>query len=64
VRSGSISRPLYVLQFGHIRWGRLGCPHWGQRFSRGAASLCVARRLSRRDLLVFFFGTAMNGRRV
>jgi hypothetical protein len=64
VRSGSISRPLYVLQFGHIRWGRFGWPHCGQRFSRGASSRCVARRLSRRDLLVFFFGTAMNGRGV
>ena len=27
VRSGSISRPAYVLQTGHIRCGRLGEPH-------------------------------------
>ena len=62
VRSGSISRPPYVLQFGHMRCGCFGRPHCGQVFTRGASSRCVARRLSRRDLEVFFFGTAIGGR--
>jgi hypothetical protein len=62
--SGSISRPLYVLQVGHIRCGRIGDPHWGQTLKRGASIRCVARRLSRRDFDVFFFGTAMSGRAV
>ena len=30
-------------------------------FTRGASSRCVARRLSRRDLEVFFLGTAIGG---
>ena len=38
-------------------------PHCGHALTRGASSRCVARRLSRRDLEVFFFGTAI-GRRV
>ena len=63
VRSGSISRPAYVLQFGHIRCGCFGRPHCGHEFTRGASILCVARRLSRRDFDVFFLGTAI-GRRV
>ena len=61
VRSGSISRPPYVLHVGHMRCGRFGEPHCGHRFSRGASIRCVARRLSRRDLEVFFFGTAIGG---
>ena len=39
------------------------CDDCGHEFTRGAWSLCVARRLSRRDLDVFFLGTAI-GRRV
>jgi hypothetical protein len=31
-------------------------------FTRGASSRCVARRLSRRDFDVFFFGTAIGAR--
>jgi hypothetical protein len=61
VRSGSISRPRYVLQFGQTRCGRFGWWQTGQRFTRGASSRCVARRLSRRDFEVFFLGTAMSG---
>ena len=57
--SGSTSRPLYVPQVGQTRCGRFGELHCGQRFTRGASIECVARRLSRRDLDVFFFGTAM-----
>jgi hypothetical protein len=30
IRSGSMSRPLYVLQFGHTRCGRFGCRQVGQ----------------------------------
>jgi hypothetical protein len=41
-----------------MRWGCFGWPHCGQTFTRGASSRCVARRLSRRDLDCFFFGTA------
>jgi ATPase subunit of ABC transporter with duplicated ATPase domains len=47
-----------------MRCGRFGLPHCGQRFTRGASSRCVARRLSRRDLDVFLFGTAMSRRTV
>ena len=57
--SGSTSRPLYVLQFGQTRCGRFGWPQVGQTLTRGASMPCWARRLSRRDLEVFFFGTAM-----
>src|SRR5581483_12187004 len=57
--SGSTSRPLYVLQFGQTRWGRFGCPQVGQMLTRGDSMPCCARRLSRRDFDVFFFGTAM-----
>ena len=58
-RSGSTSRPRYVLQLGQTRCGRFGWWQCGQSFTRGAAMPCVARRLSRRDFDVFFFGTAM-----
>jgi len=51
------------LQFGHIRCGCFGRPHCGHVFTRGASIRCVARRLSLRDLEVFFLGTAI-GRRV
>jgi GNAT superfamily N-acetyltransferase len=50
---------LYVPQVGQTRWGRFGCPHVGQTLTFGALIACVARRLSRRDLEVFRFGTAM-----
>src|SRR5581483_5237495 len=42
--------------------GRFGDLHCGQTFTRGVSIACVARRLSRRDLDVFLFGTAMSGR--
>ena len=61
-RSGSISRPRYVLQVGHIWCGRVGWWQFGQRLRRGAEMPCWARRLSRRDFEVFRFGTAMTGR--
>ena len=60
--SGSTSRPLYVLQFGQTRWGRLGWPQFGQTLTRGASIPCWARRLSRRDFEVFCFGTAIGPR--
>ena len=60
-RSGSTSRPLYVLQFGQTRCGRFGCLHVGQTWTRGIEIACCARRLSRLDLDVFRFGTAMSG---
>ena len=44
-----------------MRCGCFGWPHCGQRFRRGASIRCVARRLSRRDFDVFFFGTATAG---
>jgi hypothetical protein len=47
-----------------MRCGAFGWPHCGQRFTRGASSRCVARRLSRRDFDVFLFGTAMSARTV
>src|SRR3954452_5975643 len=40
-----------------MRCGCFGWPHCGHRFRRGAEILCWARRLSRRDLDCFFFGT-------
>ncbi len=46
-------------QVGHTRCGRFGWPHVGQTLTFGALIACVARRLSRRDLEVFRFGTAM-----
>jgi hypothetical protein len=58
-RSGSISRPLYVLQFGHTRCASFGCLQVGQTCTRGAEIACCARRLSRLALDVFRFGTAM-----
>jgi hypothetical protein len=61
VVSGSTSQPRYVLQFGQTWCGRFGCPQTVQTFTRGASRRCVARRLSRRDFDVFFFGTAMSG---
>jgi len=59
VRRGSISRPRYVLQFGHISCDRFGWRQCGQTLRRGAGTACWARRLSRRALDVFRFGTAM-----
>lgn len=61
IRSGSISRPLYVLQLGHTRCGRFGWRHVGQSWSRGTEIPWLARRLSRLALDVFRFGTAMSG---
>jgi hypothetical protein len=61
VRSGSTSRPRYVLQVGQTRCERVGEPHVGQTLTRGASIACCARRLSRRALLVFRFGTAIGG---
>ena len=61
MRSGSTSRPLYVPQVGQTRCGRFGWPHVGQTLTFGALISWVARRLSRRDLEVFRFGTAMTG---
>ena len=60
-RSGSTSRPLYVLQFGHTRCGLFGCLQVGQTCTRGTEIPCCARRLSRLDRDVFLFGTAMSG---
>jgi hypothetical protein len=48
-----------VPQVGQTRCGRFGCPHRGQTFTFGALIACVARRLSRRALDVFLFGTAI-----
>ena len=59
MRSGSTSRPLYVLQFGQTRCASFGCLQFGQTCTRGTAIPCVARRLSRLDLDVFRFGTAI-----
>jgi hypothetical protein len=56
-----MSRPRYVLQFGHIRCVSFGCLQFGQICSRGAEIACCARRLSRLALEVFRFGTAMGG---
>ena len=63
-RSGLTSRPRYVLHVGQTRWDCFGEPHCSHVETRGAAMPCCARRLSRRDLEVFRFGTAMSGRRV
>jgi hypothetical protein len=52
---------VYVPQVPQTRWGRFGCPQFGQTFTLGAPIAWVARRLSRRDLEVFRFGTAMTG---
>ena len=60
-RSGSTSRPLYVLQFGQTRCIRFGCLQVGQTWRCGVEIACWARRLSRLDLDVFRFGTAMSG---
>ena len=46
-------------QVGQTRCGRFGWPHVGQTLTFGALIACVARRLSRRDLDVFRFGTAI-----
>ena len=46
-------------QVGQTWWGRFGRWHCGHSTSAGMESLCVARRLSRRDLDVFRLGTAM-----
>jgi hypothetical protein len=59
-----MSRPRYVLHVGHMVWGRVGEPQFGQVFTRGASIECCARRLSRRDFDVFFLGTAMSDRGV
>jgi hypothetical protein len=61
MRIGSTSRPLYVLQFGQTRCGSFGCLQFGQTWTRGTEIPCWARRLSRRDLDVFRFGTAIGG---
>jgi GNAT superfamily N-acetyltransferase len=50
---------LYVPQVGQTWCGRFGWPHVGQTLTFGALIACVARRLSRRDLEVFRFGTAI-----
>jgi len=59
MRSGSTSRPRYVLQVGHTRCVSFGCPQVGHTCTRGAEIPCCARRLSRLDLDVFRFGTAI-----
>ena len=59
VESGSTSRPRYVPQVGQTRCGRFGWWHCGHSTTAGAASLCVARRLSRRAFEVFRLGTAI-----
>jgi hypothetical protein len=61
IRSGSTSRPRYVLQFGQTWCGRFGWRQVGQTWTRGVESACCARRLSRLDLDVLRFGTAMSG---
>jgi GNAT superfamily N-acetyltransferase len=48
-----------VPQVGQTRCGRFGWPHVGQTLTFGALIAWVARRLSRRDLEVFRFGTAI-----
>jgi mannose-6-phosphate isomerase-like protein (cupin superfamily) len=64
VRSGSISRPRYVLQFGHISCERFGWWQCGQTLRRGAWMPWFARRLSRRAFEVFRFGTAIRPRSI
>jgi len=61
-RSGATSRPRYVLHVGQARCDCFGEPQFSQVETRGAEIPCCARRLSRRDLEVFRFGTAMSGR--
>jgi GNAT superfamily N-acetyltransferase len=50
---------LYVPQVGQTRCGRFGWPQLSHTLTFGALIACVARRLSRRDLEVFRFGTAI-----
>ena len=64
MRSGETSRPRYVLHVGQTRWDCFGAPQLSHVETRGAATPCWARRLSRRALEVFRFGTAMGDRRV
>ena len=64
VRSGSTSRPRYVLQVGQTRCGRFGWWQTGHSLTRGAFRRCVALRLSRRVAVCLRFGTAMAGRAV
>jgi len=59
VRSGSTSRPRYVLQVGHTRCGSFGWWQTGHSLTRGAFRRCVALRLSRRVEVCLRFGTAM-----
>ena len=61
-RSGATSRPRYVLHVGQTWCARFGEPQFSHVATRGAEMPCWARRLSRRDLEVFRFGTAMSGR--
>jgi hypothetical protein len=49
------------LQFGQTWCARFGCRQFGQTWTRGVESACCALRLSRLDLDVFRFGTAMSG---
>ena len=51
--------PRYVPQLGHTRCDSFGAEHTVQVATMGEAILCVARRLSRRALEVFRFGTAI-----
>ena len=60
-RSGSTSRPRYVLQFGQTWCARFGCRQFGQTWTRGASRACCARRLSRLARDVLLLGTAMSG---
>ena len=53
------SRPAYVPHTGQTRCGRRGLWQRGHSLSRGALTLWVARRLSRRVREVLFFGTAI-----
>ena len=46
-------------QVGQTRCGRFGWPQLSHTLTFGALIACVARRLSRRDLEVFRFGTAI-----
>jgi len=41
-------------------WGSLGSPHWAQVVTLGALVFLWVRRISRLDLDVFRFGTAMS----
>jgi hypothetical protein len=44
-----------------MRCACFGCRQFGQSCTRGVEMPCCARRLSRLDLDVFRFGTAMSG---